>query len=48
MNYVKFIKENAGMFAKIIDCMNAGVWITDEKGVVVMINNVCVLTGGDA
>lgn len=46
MNYVEFIKENAGMFSKIIDCMNAGVWITDEKGVVVMINNVCVLTGG--
>lgn len=44
--YKEFIKENYDIVNKIIDGMSMGVWITDEKGVVLIINQTCVETGG--
>lgn len=44
--YKQFINENYDIINEIIDGMNIGIWITDEKGIVLMINQMCVETGG--
>ena len=44
--YKEFIQENYAIINEIIDGMNMGVWITDDKGVVIAINQTCVETGG--
>lgn len=44
--YKDFIQENYTIINEIIDGMNMGVWITDDKGVVIAINQTCVETGG--
>ncbi len=44
--YKEFIKENYDIINKIIDGMSMGIWITDEKGIVLIINQTCVETGG--
>ncbi len=44
--YKEFIQENYKIINEIIDGMNMGVWITDNKGVVIAINQTCVETGG--
>lgn len=44
--YKEFISENYDIINKLIDGMSIGIWITDEKGVVLIINQTCVETGG--
>lgn len=44
--YKEFIWENYTSINEIIDGMNMGVWITDNEGVVLAINQTCVETGG--
>lgn len=44
--YKDFIRENYEIINKLIDGMSIGIWITDEKGVVLIINQTCVETGG--
>lgn len=44
--YKEFIQENYDIVNEIIDGMSMGIWITDEKGVVLIINQTCVETGG--
>ena len=46
MRYSDFIKENYNTVLEIIDCMKTGVWITDGKGIVVIVNQQSVQRGG--
>lgn len=44
--YKEFIQENYDIINELIDGISMGIWITDEKGVVLIINQTCVETGG--
>ncbi len=46
MKYSEFIRENYEMLLGIVDHMHIGVWITDGKGQVLMVNRESVKTGG--
>lgn len=46
MRYSSFIRENYDTFLEIIDCMKIGVWITDGRGIVVIVNEQSVNRGG--
>ena len=46
MRYSRFIRENYDTFLEIIDCMKIGVWITDGRGIVVIVNEQSVKRGG--
>lgn len=46
MRYSEFLKENYDMLLGIFNRMKIGIWITDEKGVVLMVNDESVKTGG--
>lgn len=47
MRYSRFIRENYDTVLEIIDCMKIGVWITDGRGIVVIVNEQSVNRGGD-
>ncbi len=44
--YKEFIQENYDIINELIDGISMGIWITDEKGVVLIINQTCVEPGG--
>lgn len=46
MRYSEFLKNNYATILEIIDCMHVGVWITDGKGTVIMVNTQSESTGG--
>jgi len=46
MDIEKFVQENYDIIMKIINCMKVGIWITDNKGKVLMINDESLKTGG--
>lgn len=46
MRYSEFLKKNYSMILEIIDCMKVGVWITDGKGTVMMVNAQSESSGG--
>lgn len=46
MRYSEFLKNNYTAILRIIDCMKVGVWITDGKGTVMMVNTQSESTGG--
>ena len=46
MKHSEFLAENYDEIMEIINCMRVGVWITDGKGNVVMVNDESIKTGG--
>jgi len=46
MKYSEFLRENYDKLLKIFNCMSVGVWITDAEGIVLMVNNESMRTGG--
>ncbi len=46
MRYSEFLKENYEMLLGIFNRMKIGIWITDETGNVLMVNDESVKTGG--
>jgi len=46
MDIKEFVQDNYDTFMRIINCMKVGVWITDDKGKVLIINDESLKTGG--